>query len=50
MEELVSALRDLKDAQEFAGAQEAADAMRTLKEQIMDVTNKMNRGGLASKR
>jgi hypothetical protein len=50
MEELVFALRDFKDAQDFASAQEAARGMRELKEQIMDITNKMNRGGLASRR
>jgi len=50
MQDLVFALRDFKDAQEFAGAQEAARSMRTLKDEIMDLTTKMNRGGLASKR
>lgn len=50
MSELVEALQELKAAQEFAGAREAAGEMRQFKEQIMDITNKMNRGGLATRR
>lgn len=50
MSELVEALQDIRDAQDFASAQEAATAYRQLKDSVMDITTKMNRGGLASRR
>jgi hypothetical protein len=44
------ALEEVKDAQFMAGARQSAGEYTTAKNKIMDITNKMNRGGLASRR
>lgn len=50
LSEFQEALLDIKRAQDFATAQESAAFYKEVKDRIMDVTNKMNRGGLMSRR
>jgi len=49
LSEFKEALQQLAEEQEFAGAQDAAAGYRVIKDNIMDITNRMNRGGLASR-
>lgn len=48
--EFQEALFDIKRAQDYATAQDSAANYKEVKDRIMDITNKMNRGGLASRK
>ena len=50
MSELVEALRDVSMEQDWATAVETGMNYKNTKKKIMDLTDKMNRGGLASRR